>query len=203
MLWICPDVNLPYPMAASMPLKIDFCYSQNLERCSCKLAAISKLLFKGRESYGSNSLMSSRYVKTVIVVGAQHMISIIKSYLAHRSVPYVHFDEYEGDDAPQQIVKEWLSKCIRFNFDSNINVGIICATNLGVCASLTSFHGVEQVIFTDTIEVDSELPEGQSTFVKHLAEIAKPAKLKVARLCSSGTIEETFLRSKDADAALA
>ena len=59
---------------------------------------------------------------------------------------------------------------------------------------------MEQVIFTDTIEVDSELPEGQTTFIKHLAAMAKSAKLKVARLCSSGTIEETFLRSKDADA---
>ena len=93
-----------------------------------------------------------------------------------------HFDEYEGDDAPQQIVKEWLSKCIRFNFDSNINVGIICATNLGVCASLTSFHGVEQVIFTDTIEVDSEsLPEGQTTFKASCSD----SKIGEIESCSS------------------
>ena len=30
-----------------MPLKIDFCYSQNLERCSCKLAAIQNYYSKG------------------------------------------------------------------------------------------------------------------------------------------------------------
>ena len=57
-----------------------------------------KIIIQRRESYGTNSLMSSRYGNGNCG-RAQHMISIIKSYLAHRSVPYVHFDEYEGDDA--------------------------------------------------------------------------------------------------------
>ena len=85
---------------------------------------------------------------------------------------------------------------VRFNFDRRINVGIICTANVGVCGTLSAFHDVEQVIFTDCIEVDSDLPQSCKDFVEHLATLARPAELKVVRLYSEGTVEEALLNAK-------
>ena len=62
--------------------------------------------------------------------------------------------------------------------------------------NLSAFHDVEQVIFTDCIEVDSDLPQSCKDFVEHLATLARPAELKVVRLYSEGTVEEALLKAK-------
>jgi hypothetical protein len=173
-------------------------YAKRSQLCSSKLSAISKLLHREKNDNSKSvaAVVQSKLVRSIIVVGIPHMATVVKAYLADRGIPYTHFDEYEGDEAPKDIVNRWINQCVRFNFDARINVGIICTANVGVCGALSAFHDVEQVIFTDCIEVDSDLPQGCRDFLEQMATHGRSAKLKVVRLYTEGTLEESLLLSK-------
>jgi hypothetical protein len=182
-----PDFgSIPFPTNVRIrPFK----YLQQLVKSSSKIGKLSSLLFRKTPT----KLVG---IRTLVIVGIPQMVQVVRGFLAHRGINYLQLDEDDSGN-PCKSLNEWGRSACEFNSNKSWHVAIICGANTTIFPSLTSVPFVDQVIFMDSIEVDSELPDACAHLLDQISVFHREKKLRVLRLYTKGTVEECLLKRED------
>jgi hypothetical protein len=187
-----PDIIFP-----STDTRLSSVYWGNIIHASAKMRELLKLL----RSPPLPQLKSSATSKTpqgtarsIVIVGIPQMLGVVRGFLSRSGVRYLQLDEDETG-SPEHSLSRWAEKCVLFNSEQKFSVALFCGANAATIARLANLSMVDQVVFTDSIEVDSDLPVGCIQFLEQLAVSARPKQLRVVRLFTEGTVEESLLKN--------